>query len=213
VKRTNLALVFTLTAIVGLGASHLRADSVIDHWGNVKAPPVPELKPVTVDPKTTALLMLDFIKQLCNEQHLPHCVQRVPDVKKLLDRARAASAMVVYTGTLTPPSEKTDVVAGVAPTASEPFVKSFLDKFLNTDLEKMLKDKGITTVIVVGQVAQGAVLTTGSEAAQRGFKVIIAVDGVSADDDYYEQYAAWQLSHAPLLAVRDTLTSIDMIKF
>jgi len=82
-----------------------------------------------------------------------------------------------------------------------------LDKFLNTDLEKILKDKGITTVIAVGQATQGAVITTGSEAAQRGFKVIVAVDGIAAQDDYYEQYTVWHLGNAPLLATRITLTS------
>ncbi len=71
----------------------------------------------------------------------------------------------------------------------------------------------LTTVILVGQAAQGAVITTGSEAAQRGFKVIVAVDGIAAQDDYYEQYTLWHLSTAPLLANFVTLTSTDMIKF
>ena len=29
-------------------------------WADIKLPPAPELKPVTVDPKTTALLVLDM---------------------------------------------------------------------------------------------------------------------------------------------------------
>ena len=81
---------------------------------------------------------------------------------------------------------------------------------VDTDLEKIIKDKGITTLIMVGQAAQGAVITTGSEAAQRGFKVIVAVDGIAAQDDYYEQYTVWHLGNAPLLANRVTLTSTDM---
>ena len=40
--------------------------------GSVKAPAAPALKPVTVDPKTTALLMLDFMKQNCGKR--PRCV-------------------------------------------------------------------------------------------------------------------------------------------
>jgi len=198
---------------VSLGASTLRAASVIDNWGSVKAPLAPELKPVKIDPKTAALLMLDYIKQICNAERYPHCTQRLPTVKKLLDQARANGVMVVYTGTTTPNSERADIVPSVAPTGDEPFLKSVLDKFLNTDLEKILKDKGITTVIAVGQLAQGAVLTTGSEAAQRGFKVIVAVDGIAAQDDYYEQYTVWHLGNAPLLSSHVTLTSTDLIKF
>ena len=65
----------------------------------------------------------------------------------------------------------------MAPAADEPSVKSKADKFLNTDLEKILKDKGIQTVIVTGTAANGAVLYTGTGAAFRGLKVIVPVDG------------------------------------
>jgi hypothetical protein len=37
-----------------------------------------------------------------------------------------------------------------APTADEPSVRSGPDKFLNTNLDKILKDKGIQTVIATG---------------------------------------------------------------
>lgn len=37
------------------------AASVVDEWASVKTPAAPMLKPVTVDTKTTALLMLDFM--------------------------------------------------------------------------------------------------------------------------------------------------------
>jgi nicotinamidase-related amidase len=206
-------LVVGATLTVNLAASTLRAASVIDNWGSVKAPPAPELKPVKVDPKNTALLMLDYVKQICNAERYPRCPQRLPTVKKLLDQARANGVMVIYSGTTIPNSERADIDPSVAPTGDEPFLKSVLDKFLNTDLEKILKDKGITTVIMVGQAAQGAVITTGSEAAQRGFKVIVAVDGIAAQDDYDEQYTVWHLGNAPLLANRVTLTSTDLIKF
>ena len=43
------------------------AQTIIDEWSSVKAPPAPALKPVTVDPKTTALLVMDLVKQTCND--------------------------------------------------------------------------------------------------------------------------------------------------
>ncbi len=52
-------------------------------------------------------------------------------------------------------------------------VKSLADKFFKTDLEKILNDKGIKTVVVVGTAAQGAVLYTASQAAFRGMQVIV----------------------------------------
>ncbi len=119
---------------------------------------------MTVDPKTTALLMLDFMKQNCGQR--PRCVTTVPTMKKLLGEARAAKATVIYSffGKTT----AADIVDNdLAPVADESSVTSFADKFLNTDLDKMLKDKGITTVIVTGTAANGAVLYTGSGAGLR----------------------------------------------
>ncbi len=59
-----------------------RAATIVDEWGSVKTPPAPQLKPVTVDPKTTALLMLDFMNQNCGKR--PRCVDSIPAMKKLL---------------------------------------------------------------------------------------------------------------------------------
>ncbi len=65
-------------------------------WGSVKVPPPPELKDVTVDPKTTALLLLDFNKQTCNAERRPRCVASIPKMKKLLDYARAKGILSVW---------------------------------------------------------------------------------------------------------------------
>ena len=71
----------------------------------------------------------------------------------------------------------------------------------------------IQTVIVVGTAAHGAVLYTASEAALRGFKVIVPVDGISADIPYAEQYVAWHMLNAPRIGAQSTLTKIDLIGF
>src|SRR6516164_6393275 len=80
-------LVGGMTLAVSLGASTLRAASIIDNWASVKAPPAPELKQVKVDPKTTALLVLDMVNQFC--PRYPHCPEMIPTVKKLLTEARS----------------------------------------------------------------------------------------------------------------------------
>ena len=56
---------------IGLAIFHMPssvAQTVVDDWTNIKTPSAPTLKPVTLDPKTTALLVMDLIKQACNEQ-------------------------------------------------------------------------------------------------------------------------------------------------
>jgi len=101
----------------------------------------------------------------------------------------------------------------VAPQADEPHVLSGADKFRNTDLEKILKDKGITTVIAVGTASNGAVLYTASGAAFRGLNVIIPVDGMSAVDPYSEYSTVFTFMNAPTVSAKTTLTRSDMIKF
>jgi len=209
-QRKTILLAFGLAAAIGLGTSGAQAASILEEWANVKAPAAPPpVKEVAVDPKTTALLMLDFVNPICG--HYPRCLASVPQVKKLLEGARKSGTMVLYTSI--PKVPITEVVPDLAATGGEPFVQSFIDKFLNSDLEKILKDKGIKTVITVGTSAVGAVMNTASHAAQVGFEVVVPADGLSAPDLYFEQYAVWQLTHAPVIPPHITLTTTDMVKF
>src|SRR5262245_21298302 len=73
------------------------AETIIDEWPNVRAPPPPERKSTTLNPKTTALLVIDLIKQTCNEQRRPRCVASIPKIEKLLGAARASGVTVIYT--------------------------------------------------------------------------------------------------------------------
>jgi nicotinamidase-related amidase len=187
------------------------AQTIVDQWSSVTAPPAPELKSVTVDPTNTALLVLDLIKQTCNQQRRPRCVASLPKVKTLLAEARAKNMLVVYS--LISGAAVGDVLPEVAPTGNEPVIRGVLDKFLTSNLEQILKDKNITTVIVVGTAAHGAVMYTASAAAIHGLKVIVPVDGVSAENPYIEQYVAYNFTSAPVVAKGVTLTSIDMLKF
>jgi len=207
------ARVFMATAGALLAAlaafAPARAATIIDEWASIKTPPAPELKPVTVDPKSTALLMLDFMNQNCGKR--PRCVASIPAMKTLLGEARAAKAAVVYS--IIANTTTADVIKDVAPTADEPWVRSGPDKFLNTDLDKILKDKGIKTVIVTGTASNGAVLFTAAGAALRGMNVIVPVDGMSAADPYADLSTAWTFTNAPLISNKTTLTKIDLIKF
>jgi nicotinamidase-related amidase len=207
-QRTVLALI-ALCAAAAIAPAH--AQTIVDEWNSVKAPSPPALKPVTVDAKTTALLMLDFTHQICNEKTKPRCVASLPAMKKLLAQARDNHVMVVFStaGNMT----AKDIWADVAPAPGEPVVNSHANKFQNTELEKILKDKGIKTVIVTGVNANGAVLYTASEAAFLGFNVIVPVDGSSAENEYIEQYVVYNFAHAPLVSSMVTLTSSAMIKF
>ncbi len=185
--------------------------TIIDQWTAVKAPPAPPLKPVAADPATTAIPVLDIVKQTCNMQARPRCVASVPEIAALIARATTARMSIVWS--VIPGGRVDDILPDVRPFPGQPLVTAGPDKFLGTDLEAILKGRGIKAVIVSGTAAHGAVLSTGSEAALRGFDVYVPVDLVSAETTYAEQYTAWHLTHAPVFSPRVTLTRSDLIHF
>jgi nicotinamidase-related amidase len=213
--RANLGCTAAALAALSALAAALpaRAGDIVSEWATVKPPPVPELKPVTVDAKTTALLILDLMKTNCGER--PRCTAMVPNVKKLHDAARAANAMVFYTLVGPPGSTPADLVPGLTARDGEWIYQRGPDKFLGSELEKRLKDKGIKTVIITGTSAQGVVIGTGSGSAQRGYKVVVPVDGMASEDHYMEQYAAWHMYKGgpAIITEHVTVTRSDMIKF
>ena len=187
------------------------AQTIIDEWANVTAPRPPEIKQISLDPATTALLLLDFNKQTCNPERRPRCIDSIPKIQKILLQARDRKMTVVYS--LSAGASAADIASAVAPMPGEPVVTSGPDKFLGTDLEKILSEKGIKIVIVTGTAAHGAVLYTASGAALRGMKVVVPVDGLSAETLYAEQYTVWHLVNAPRVSAAITLSRTDMIGF
>ena len=208
-------------SIALMSAASARAATIIDEWDSVKAPSPPKLQLVTLDPKTTALLVIDIIKQTCNTKMRPRCVASLPKVKQLLDEARAKGVFVVYALFPSPnpatfPDPKiTDYVPELTPKGDEPVVTAFVNKFnlrgKDTGLEKMLKDKGIKTLIPVGVASHNGVLFTSVDAAFRGFNVVVPVDGMAGNNAYEDQATDYILTSSIVYKV--TLTSIDTIKF
>jgi nicotinamidase-related amidase len=206
----SLGIMGIACGLVCLAAVSARATNIVDEWSSVKMPPAPQLKAVKVDPKTTALLLLDFVDPNCPRR--PRCVAAMPDMKKLLTGARSHSMLVVYS-TAGKATIK-DIMPDLTPIAGEPSVHASVDKFVGTDLEKILKDKGIRTVIVTGTAAHGAVLYTGSASAMRGLNVIIPVDGMSSEDPFYEMATAFLLANGTGgIGQKVTLTKVDMISY
>jgi nicotinamidase-related amidase len=198
------------TILIALSAATpALAQGIIDEWAHVQVPPPPPLVKVTLDTKTTALLVLDLATQTCNAIQRPRCIAMLPRAKALLAYARTKGLLVIYT--LGAASTPADILPEVAMLGSEPVVKSGPDKFVGTNLDDILKGKGIKTVIAIGAAAHGAVLHTATAAAFRGYDVVVPVDGMAAEIPYAEQYTAWDLVNAPRLTDRVKLTQIDWI--
>ena len=209
-KTLALARLAIMLGLATLGAAaQANTPTIVDEWANIKAPAAPELKSATLDPKTTALLVLDFVNPNCTSRQ--RCMATLPAMKKLLAEARAKGMLVVFATGLT--GTRADILPDVGPLESEAIVASGVDKFANTELDKLLKAAGTQTVIATGTSAHGAVLYTASAASMRGLKVVLPVDGMSADTAYIEQFVAVHMTTAPLVSRNVTLTKLDLIKF
>jgi nicotinamidase-related amidase len=207
----RLSAAFVAIAASTCGAMPACATDVIAEWSTIQMPPPPILKPVTVDPKSTALFLLDFMTENCGQR--PRCVAAVPTLKALHDRARAASMLVAYTL----PGGGKIIDEGIAPRDGEVVDQKpgGPDKFLGDDLDQRLKAHGIKTVILCGTSAQGVGLGTGAAAAQRGYYVIYPVDCLLSESAFREAYAAWHMGGGgpPVTTKWVTVTRSDMITF
>jgi nicotinamidase-related amidase len=206
-------IAFAVALAAAFTSSMAKSQTIIDDWYQAKLPAPPQLKPVTLTPSETALLVMDFTVQTCTPEKRKRCADSVPKVKKFVEEARAKGALIIYSVAV-PGSVPSDVLKELAPAPGEQVLPPLgPDKFINSDLEKILKDKGIKTVVPMGTQAQTSVLHTGGEAALRGFKVIVPVDAMSSDDLFPELYTAWHLARAARISDQVTLTRLDMIGF
>ena len=206
-----LRIVCGLAVVLATQSAALAADVVTD-WAAVTPPPAPKLETLAAEPTTTALLVLDFNTPPCDPAKRPRCIATLPNAKALLDKARAKGVLVIYT--LGGATAADTINPALKPLGTEPLFSSGPDKFLNTDLDKALKEHGIKTVVTIGTDSNGAVLYTASEAAFRGYSVLVPIDGLSAETPYAEQFTLWQLLNGPRLGGdRVKLTRSDLLTF
>ena len=128
---------------------------------------------------------------------------------------------VVYSTTVNPAGPP-PILAAVAPLAGEPTVVARADKFIDTNLEELLKQRNATTLVVVGSAANGAVLYTAFHANARGFTVVVAEDGISSAVPFNTTVARYQLlsqpgfsnsANKPVAERMVTLSKSDLVNF
>jgi nicotinamidase-related amidase len=184
----------------------------------LQMPALPDPVRVTLKPATTALLVLDYVDPICNSQ--PKCKgEMLPAVIPFMAQARKAGVVVAY-GTRDRTMSKW--LPEVAPTAGDiKIVNTTQDRFYNTDLDKELKAKGITTIVMVGWKVSGSLAYTSVGATVRDYTVVIPMDTTAATTDYETTIGFYQilnqgnsnLKNEPLKPQSPTLSRTDMITF
>jgi nicotinamidase-related amidase len=184
----------------------------------LQVPPPPDPVAVALDPATTALLIFDIVDPICTRQ--PSCkAQMVPAIAALLARARQAGVTVGY-GTRA--HTMSNWLPEVAPAPSDIKIESQAqDRFYNTDLDQVLKAKGITTLILAGWKVSGSVTYTSVGATLRGYTVVVPVDASLDASDFEIAIGRYQILHQtssnagnePLKDRASTLSRTDLITF
>jgi nicotinamidase-related amidase len=184
----------------------------------LQMPSPPDPVPVVLNPATTALLIFDIVDPICTRQ--PNCTGRmVPAIASLLARARQAGVLVAF-GTRAP--TMSNWLPEVSPAPGDIKIESQAqDRFYNTDLDKTLKAKGITTLILAGWKVSGSVTYTSVGATLRGYTVVVPVDASLDATDYEIAIGLYQILHQhsanaanePLKNRASTLSRTDLIAF
>ena len=202
------------------GAAHAQpnAQNASKPLLTLQMPALPDPVRVTLNPATTALLVLDYVEEICHSQ--PKCrSQMLPAMTPFMARVRQAGMTVAY-GTREQNMSKW--LPEVAPAPGDiKIVNTAQDRFYNTDLDKALKAKGITTIIMVGWKVSGSLTYSSVGATLRDYTVVIPMDTTAAATDYEQVIGFYQilnqgngnLTNQPLKPKAPTLSRTDMITF
>jgi ureidoacrylate peracid hydrolase len=182
----------------------------------------------TVDPAHTALVIIDVQNDFC----LPTYGPMIARLQRLLDAARAAGVFVVYiqnsvlpglsnssaevarrqnlglpveTTVVGTPGEQ--IVPAIFPKSGEVTVRKHrMNAFAGSDLEMLLRNRAIETVVITGVATHGCVTGTSYAAQGLNYYVVVVEDCVDS----------WKkdLNEAALHVLRNTMnyvTSSDVL--
>ncbi len=184
----------------------------------LQMPALPDPVRVALSPATTGFLVLDYVDPICKSQ--AQCLGKMlPAAAELMGRARKAGVVVAY-GTRDRTMSKW--LPEVAPQPGDiKIINTEQDRFYESDLDKELKAKGITTLIMAGWKVSGSVAYTSVGATVRGYTVVVPMDATAAATDYETTIGFYQIlnqgnsnpTNMPLKPHAPTLSRTDMITF
>jgi nicotinamidase-related amidase len=165
----------------------------------VEVPPYEVHERVELDPKRTALVVVDMQNDFVKEGGALRVVDAeatVPRIRQLLELARDAGARVAFSQDTHDDGDPEwdiwgeharrgswgfEIVDELRPRSGEPvFQKVRYDAFYGTHLDHTLRLWGVDTLVLCGTVANICVHYTAASAALRWYRVVIPRDAVSA---------------------------------
>ncbi len=163
-----------------------------------------------LDPKTTALVLIDLQNGIVGRTLQPHSAgDVVGKCAALAADFRKAGAMVVYVrvdmgnfprlpvdapmmppGSPPPPPEASELAPAAGMTAGDVVVvKRSWGAFETTDIESQLRARGIQTIVIGGIATNMGVESTARSAAGLGFAMVFVEDAMSTMTGEMHQFA------------------------
>lgn len=179
----------------------------------LETPEIPREAQVSLPAGQTALIVVDMQNDFVEPEgtlFVPDAQATVPNIRRLLEKARAAGVKVVYTQDWHPEGDPefdiwprhvvhgtwgAQIIDELKPHPGDTVLQKVrYDGFYGTQLEHLLHLWGIKSVVIVGTVANICVLHTAGSAALRWYKVVLPEDGTSALTPFDKESALRQVT-------------------
>jgi isochorismate hydrolase len=187
---------------------------------------------IRFDPAEAALLIIDMQRYFIEEYShagLPSAAPIIPRIRRLAEVFQTARQPVILTRHLNTQQDAkmlaqwwADVIteesdlSEIAPELNLPNAtivrKTQYDAFYQTSLEKVLREKGVSQLVITGVMTHLCCETTARSAFVRGFKVFFPVDGTATNDENHHWGTLLNLSHGFAMPVlmKEIQTSLEV---
>ncbi|MFC1968533.1 cysteine hydrolase family protein [Chloroflexota bacterium] len=167
---------------------------------------------LSFDRSNTAVLIMDYQNRQLGNLSDAFRDELLKKANIVLAKARREGVPVIYVevrrGERTP---ETEIHSSVTPQPGEVVVtKSRVGPFSTTDLDAILKSKGIQTLVLMGISTRGVVLSTAKWAADIDYRVIILSDCCADQDD--EVHRVLMEKVFPSFGQATVVTSLEFLK-
>ena len=166
-------------------------------------------------PEQSALLIIDMQRYFLDERshaYIPSALPIIPKIKKLANTFNEMNLPVILTQHLNTNEDaglmaqwwddfitEKDDISEVTPELNMPYYiiikKTQYDGFFRTSLEDILREKGISRLVITGVMSQLCCETTARSAFVRGFTVFFPIDGTATYNEDFHWATLLNLSH------------------
>ncbi len=156
-----------------------------------------DVNPLVIDPRTTALVLIDLQQSVVALPVVPHpAAEVVANAVRLLERFRSLGSTVVLVRVAfldgkdrlnlpvdAPPGRlgKSEFIPEVGPKENDIVItKRQWGAFYGTELDLQLRRRGIQTIVIGGIATNFGVESTARDAFERGYEQVFAEDAMSS---------------------------------